>query len=277
VTDAPPTIPPRPAIPQAPTIAPPALRAPPGPVASAALVRGAGIEALLDAIAAELGLGRDLVLERALVHYRKLCRRARRAGAAPEAFFRGLVEWHEQRALRTEIDELKARVAELRDAVAAAPAAAAAPLAAPRMRLAAGAERGGAASPVELFRQVRAARAARSAAGRPARACGGPTASDPLAAAPAPAQAGVEDAASRFAEEPGREGAAKATILTMPKPPSAPDAHRALSSVTAAANDEAPASRAAPAIQVAPASPEPSREARLDYVERRARVPKITF
>lgn len=243
---------------------------PPGQVASVAAVRGIGLDEMLGALAAELGLGRDLVLERAVLFYRKLAVRARRAGLGPEAFFREVMKTHEQRTIRAEIDELRTKIADLREALAAARPAgpagpapamqAVAPPAAPVVeRRRAG---GMSMSPVELFRQAKAARAARGWGGR---------------------RGGVEVAADKnlsvsqdnIPNTNQTDEARGATILSITRPA---DAHRALSSVADAANEIAPpAAPFEPPPGFTPISATPSSDAKLDYAERRTRVPKITF
>lgn len=223
-------------IPDEPAPAPPG---PPGPATAAALVRAEGIEGLLAGLARDLGVGRDLALARALTFYRKLAKRARRAGASPEAFFQTVLRAFEEAPLRTEIEVLRAKIEVLS---AGAIATRGAPAAAAR------ASRGGELSPVELFRQIRGG--GRGAAIHGRRGAGG-----------APEPEALDEAS------PGPPNIVK---LPVPRPP---DAQRALQSVAAAANEVG----AGPPVPPPAAPPEPPADGKLDYAERRARVPKITF
>lgn len=211
--------------------APPAEPRPPGPAAAAALVRAEGLDGLLAALAEDLGLGRDVVLVRALGAYRKLARRARRREITPEALLSDLLRAHERRAVRAEIESLRATVEALRKEIGEGRARARA------------IDKG--TSAAELFRQIRAARVSRAEARRAGHLA--------------------------EAEPPEKTGERSAKILTIPG--FSPDAQRALSSVAAAANQARPE----PAFEPIAARAGPAAEARLDYAERRASVPKITF
>jgi hypothetical protein len=209
------------------------------------MARAAGFEDVLAELAALLGVGRDIVLGRALRAYRKLSRGARRAGVAPETLLADLCRMHDERTLRAEIDSLRATVSLLR-----------AELEGRRAALAGRREPAAEASAAELFRQFRSAKARKRLAATPPV----PVATD--AAAPEP----VVSPADRSAK-----------ILTIPG--FSPDAQRALQSVAAAANAAAPPpAPAAPEVIFTPvAAPSPTPEGRLDYAERRSRVPKVTF